>query len=63
MGLTSVYTSIVLERLVVGADSSNLVLELVGVHKSHVSTWVFLAVFLVNSFLVYRGLVRVVALG
>ena len=28
---TSVYTSIVLERLGVGADSSNLVLELVGV--------------------------------
>ena len=30
---------------------------------SHVSTWVYLAVFLVNSFLVYRGLVRAVALG
>jgi hypothetical protein len=52
-----------------------LFLELVGVldlevlsvggkvNLSHVSTWVFLAVFLVNSFLVYRGLVRAVALG
>jgi hypothetical protein len=30
---------------------------------SHISTWVFLAVFLVNLFLVYRGLVRAVALG
>ena len=34
-----------------------------GMILSHVSTWVFLAVFLVNSFLVYTGLVRVVALG
>jgi hypothetical protein len=29
---------------------------------SHVSVWVFLAVFLINSFLVYRGLVRAVVL-
>jgi hypothetical protein len=29
---------------------------------SYISTWVFLAVFLINSFLVYRGLVRAVVL-
>jgi hypothetical protein len=30
---------------------------------AYVSTWVFLAVFLINSFLVYRGLVRAVVLA
>jgi hypothetical protein len=65
-----------LEKSVVGADLSGfwfselvVVLELeipvlaARMNLSHVSTWVFLSVFLINSFLVYRGLVRAVVLA
>jgi hypothetical protein len=64
-----------LERSIVGADLSEYFLNSLWfsilrssvlaarMNLPHVSTWVFLAVFLVNSFLVYRGLVRAVALG